>query len=949
MASSRPSTSRTSLIPSPTRPRRSSVTDSKPSSPSKSQSLQSTADKARNRSITLPSNSRFPTSPNPKRTPKLIPHCSPSKLPRPSIPNLCKQHISLKGSMPPTSPSKLAAAKRTSMIVSPCSGPTRFLATSATPRSTSDSSPRRVSPSYGPRKLSINEPLHIHVPTTPLPAPRVSPRGFSKRDPRMILDELASLIGSGQRDRLNQYLPLDVMLAVHERELMEGAARLQRAKSIKSHSDGSGAIINSSAPPGVFGIPLRQISLYASTKAVLGGFEHDLPIVVFACVEELYRSGISTPSNPTPTSPLPNTFPTRRTLSLSPLDAQADGADGGEYEPRSNTLLSIYDSPSEKFGLMSSLKDESSDNVYALLTTFLSRLPEPVLAPAEILQGLRDALWTWCVKPSSRSSRDQSGPVSIPMTSRVRVAQLLLGLVPTPNLSLFIYLMAFSCQVLEIRMKRRTARESLAVLGGASSKRGNGSGEGVGAMSALEAQLWELERELEGKNEREREKRNLGRVWGVWLFGKDGDVEVEVDTVGDAAADVSENIQGSVGLGMGVGVEEASRSTQMMVWMVSHWGEIIRGFFDRGIGVDPEPLSIRADVEVGGTRGEANAVTGFGLVKVEGEELGVDQSMSIPVPLTESLFASSASLARLRLGVGVEGGPSPNSTPKQQSVCSPDNGIEEQTPRKIQLRFGLVRGQSYGKPTTPDASLLVPSETEQEGSIHSRYSVYGCRNEGDISSNESEMMAKEGSLSSVSALDERLSSLDFHPSQSHTHPKIASLSKQQQDNAAVNNSITSPSTTIFKANEAFSECGSERQYKTGSKPAMSDSESEDDYFTCGRTQSGPLRVVNRSDSDVSSRSDIDSERESVYSTCSLTEVLSMTSNSPVFSLNSREKVSSLNDLNDGIAEHGADGLSKIYTQCVHGCPAHLYVKQLEVRVDALMKENKMLKLSLDGA
>ena len=42
----------------------------------------------------------------------------------------------------------------------------------------------------------------------------------------------------------------------------------------------------------MFGFSLRQIALYASTRAVLGGFEHDLPIVVFACVEELYRSGM---------------------------------------------------------------------------------------------------------------------------------------------------------------------------------------------------------------------------------------------------------------------------------------------------------------------------------------------------------------------------------------------------------------------------------------------------------------------------------------------------------------------------------------------------------------------------------------------------------------------------------------------------------------------------------
>ncbi len=39
----------------------------------------------------------------------------------------------------------------------------------------------------------------------------------------------------------------------------------------------------------VFGAPLRQVAVYASTVTVLGGLEHELPIVVYSCVEELYR------------------------------------------------------------------------------------------------------------------------------------------------------------------------------------------------------------------------------------------------------------------------------------------------------------------------------------------------------------------------------------------------------------------------------------------------------------------------------------------------------------------------------------------------------------------------------------------------------------------------------------------------------------------------------------
>lgn len=41
----------------------------------------------------------------------------------------------------------------------------------------------------------------------------------------------------------------------------------------------------------VFGEHLRKVSIYASIKMVLGGREHELPVVVVSAVEELYRTG----------------------------------------------------------------------------------------------------------------------------------------------------------------------------------------------------------------------------------------------------------------------------------------------------------------------------------------------------------------------------------------------------------------------------------------------------------------------------------------------------------------------------------------------------------------------------------------------------------------------------------------------------------------------------------
>lgn len=183
--------------------------------------------------------------------------------------------------------------------------------------------------------------------------------------------------------------------------------------------------------------------------------------------------------------------------------------------------------------------------------------------------------------------------------------------------------------------------------------------KGDGEMSALEVQLLKLERELEEKNEREREKRRLGRAWGGWLFGR------------DANDDCSERGGSGVRDYGGPG-EEDNRSTQMMVWFVSNWGGIIRGFFEGGISVDPDPVvehPSRSDARGG----------------VEVDSPRVPHGLHLQQPLIESLFTTSASLDRLR----GDGG-SPNVTPRRASLCLSSSP----------LRIGMVRGQSYGKGTS---------------------------------------------------------------------------------------------------------------------------------------------------------------------------------------------------------------------------------------------------------
>ena len=48
-------------------------------------------------------------------------------------------------------------------------------------------------------------------------------------------------------------------------------------------------------PAVVFGKLIREASIYSSTMMVLGGREHELPIVIVNCVEELYRTGNKAP------------------------------------------------------------------------------------------------------------------------------------------------------------------------------------------------------------------------------------------------------------------------------------------------------------------------------------------------------------------------------------------------------------------------------------------------------------------------------------------------------------------------------------------------------------------------------------------------------------------------------------------------------------------------------
>jgi hypothetical protein len=186
--------------------------------------------------------------------------------------------------------------------------------------------------------------------------------------------------------------------------------------------------------PGVFGVSLHKVSLFASTTAILGGHQHDLPIVVFACIEELYRTGIHQKG-------LFHDHPDHKTQIelISKFDA-----------PRPDAACATDADAASMFDRDISLESETMPNICALLVTYISSLPEPVLCPAVF-----EAFWSWCVKPSIRRDIEDSHDEPIrpkkdttdAEREEIYIARILFLLLPSANFSLLLYLFSFFTQI----------------------------------------------------------------------------------------------------------------------------------------------------------------------------------------------------------------------------------------------------------------------------------------------------------------------------------------------------------------------------------------------------------------------------------------------------------------------------------------------------------------------
>ncbi|PPQ81723.1 hypothetical protein CVT25_013447, partial [Psilocybe cyanescens] len=328
-----------------------------------------------------------------------------------------------------------------------------------------------------------------------VPGTAAFPASARKPDPRLIISSLRDVLGKSQR--VEDYLDAFELLAAHQLDQLDfeergalNAAFLERGKlDVKGRK---GALV-------VLGEPIRKASMYSSTNVVLGGREHCLPIIAVNCIEELYRTGVFSIASTLPLRcPLihgnpssgiyqPHLFrslPNRaRLLELIGIFDSEVPLPGSTIRSRQSSGRTTVATPNAGFGINTSLHLESTPDICALLTTYLSSLPGPVLPPF-----MFRAVWDWCELDDDDDEHEESNratpgptatsafgrrhglPSTVPLartytspaeSTHILVAQLLLHLLPSPNFSLIIYLLAFFSQVALVREENGVGVEDL--------------------------------------------------------------------------------------------------------------------------------------------------------------------------------------------------------------------------------------------------------------------------------------------------------------------------------------------------------------------------------------------------------------------------------------------------------------------------------------------------------
>ncbi|KAI0628462.1 hypothetical protein C8Q77DRAFT_1220911 [Trametes polyzona] len=303
------------------------------------------------------------------------------------------------------------------------------------PRATSVRVPQRHSPPHLPsRPRSTSQPASI-----PVFAPS-SPRGVL----RSLRDAL-DLEGMRLEDCLDVHAVFERWDAQSERGLARGEAGQPHQRT--------------------FGAPVGVAVRHASMSTVLGGYQHHVPWVVYACVEELNRTGIYQPGL---FRAVPNRTRLARLVEAFDLSSPVHTPSPDDME-----CPKMRPTPSST---RASLRKESMADICALLKTYLDMLPEPLLD-----SNLSSALYELCVQPHADNDADESegdrgffasrarsappttsfsGYPDVPMTpSEHRSAQLsleepfvvlaqhILRLAPPSHLAVLAYLLGFFTQL----------------------------------------------------------------------------------------------------------------------------------------------------------------------------------------------------------------------------------------------------------------------------------------------------------------------------------------------------------------------------------------------------------------------------------------------------------------------------------------------------------------------
>ncbi|KAF5363224.1 hypothetical protein D9758_008374 [Tetrapyrgos nigripes] len=446
----------------------------------------------------------------------------------------------------------------------------------------------------------------------------------------------------------NISLDIDELIAIHDREQIENEGMMKDGykemlswEKWREEEDGStlSATLNMLARKrkmeketqrlAVFAQPLHQISLYASTTGISStpskaqpshgqpekgndtksgagqvvtgparGYEHDLPIVVCKCVQELVVRGeaeldVILDNMALDIVRLVYCLPGTGTYT-SATPAKTRTSKPSKPSERLQILIQTFNSSSQqhKFGAFISLAGESTEDVWALLERFLEDLPEGVvggigevgrdvlsgdvdmkmkgsdnaggggdrgrgaavngLGKSALSYGISRALWEYCIDDSCF----QDEPTGTEMILKISMARLLLRLLPSSNLSLFAYLMGFLSWVVESRVGT-TQDEMLDddTTDGIAERQGLGLGSLENDPGALE----------------------LVRRFGRWMFAS---------TVWDVG----------VGFGCenanGVDPVEKSPTVMMLIWFLRHWTEIESRLFDEIVEMEMTLLDL---------------------------------------------------------------------------------------------------------------------------------------------------------------------------------------------------------------------------------------------------------------------------------------------------------------------------------------------------------------------